>query len=158
MTKIWELISTHCCMRIVYIIESRRIAKMKQSWTQLRGCIHQTHWRLSHNEKCNKFWNKQPMWKRSRVLNSVQMASRSEVTGCKLRPFTTRRKPQVHYQLIYVATLPLSYCYLVKALGWTAADTLHRNFHYASLLNKTLLKILRCQTCKLYLVTLNPLR
>ena len=45
------------------------------------------------------------------------MASRSEVTDCKLHPFTTRRKPQVHYQLIYVATLPLSYYYLEK--HWT---------------------------------------
>ena len=65
------------------------------------------------------------------------MASRSEVTGCKLRPFTTRRKPQVHYQLIYVATLPLSYCYLVKTLGWTVTNTLHRSCHYASLIKYT---------------------
>ena len=59
------------------------------------------------------------------------MASRSEVTDCKLHPFTTRRKPQVHYQLIYVATLPLSYYYLVKALDWTATDTLHSSCHCA---------------------------
>ena len=31
------------------------------------------------------------------------------------------------------AILPLSYCYLVKALGWTATNTLHRSCHYASL-------------------------
>ena len=31
------------------------------------------------------------------------------------------------------AILPLSYCYLVKALDWTATNTLHRSRHYASL-------------------------
>ena len=34
------------------------------------------------------------------MLNFVQCVSRSEVTGCKLCYFTTRRKPQVHSKLI----------------------------------------------------------
>merc|ERR1712236_196314 len=33
--------------------------------------------------------------------------------------------------VIYAAIFALSYCYLVKALGWTATDTLHSSCHCA---------------------------